>query len=326
MWDKIQNIFRIPELRHRILFTLAMFLVFRVGSFIPIPGVDVGALARTPIFQTGAFGLMNIFAGGALQRMSIFALGIMPYISASIIMQLLTVAIPRLEQLSRQGEEGRRKITQYARFAALPIASVQGVALTVWIQSMEGGAFVSSQGIGFILPAVITMTTGTIFIMWLGEKITEMGIGNGISMIIFAGIVAQIRPAIGNVIKINPNRTANSLYAFAFCHHCGFCYRIRGAHLPGRKKSSYSLCPKDCGKESLRGPEHLSSYTYRRSGSDCYNLCHICPPASQYSGPVYSPSHYSGNCPLAKPWCSALLCIVCPGGDLLYLLLYGSGL
>jgi len=202
MWDKFQNIFRIPELRHRILFTLAMFLVFRVGSFIPIPGVDVGALAHTPIFQTGAFGLMNIFAGGALSRMSIFALGIMPYISASIIMQLLTVAIPRLEQLSRQGEEGRRKITQYARFAALPIAGVQGVALTVWIQSMEGGAFVSTQGIGFILPAVITMTTGTIFIMWLGEKITEMGIGNGISLIIFAGIVAQVRPAAGNIINI----------------------------------------------------------------------------------------------------------------------------
>ncbi|TES87066.1 preprotein translocase subunit SecY [Candidatus Aerophobetes bacterium] len=202
MWDKFQNIFRIPELRHRILFTLAMFLVFRVGSFIPIPGVDVGALARTPIFQTGAFGLMNIFAGGALSRMSIFALGIMPYISASIIMQLLTVAIPRLEQLSRQGEEGRRKITQYARFAALPIAGVQGVALTVWIQSMEGGAFVSTQGIGFILPAVITMITGTIFIMWLGEKITEMGIGNGISLIIFAGIVAQVRPAAGNIINI----------------------------------------------------------------------------------------------------------------------------
>ena len=202
MWDKFQNIFRIPELRHRILFTLAMFLVFRVGSFIPIPGVDVGALAHTPIFQTGAFGLMNIFAGGALSRMSIFALGIMPYISASIIMQLLTVAIPRLEQLSRQGEEGRRKITQYARFAALPIAGVQGVALTVWIQSMEGGAFVSTQGIAFILPAVITMITGTIFIMWLGEKITEMGIGNGISLIIFAGIVAQVRPAAGNIINI----------------------------------------------------------------------------------------------------------------------------
>ena len=202
MWDKFQNIFRIPELRHRILFTLAMFLVFRVGSFIPIPGVDVGALARTPIFQTGAFGLMNIFAGGALQRMSIFALGIMPYISASIIMQLLTVAIPRLEQLGRQGEEGRKKIAQFARFGALPIAAVQGGALSVWIQSMEGGAFVSSQGISFILPAVITMATGTIFIMWLGEKITEMGIGNGISLIIFAGIVAQIRPAAGNIIQI----------------------------------------------------------------------------------------------------------------------------
>ena len=202
MLEKFQNIFRIPELRRRILFTLAMFLVFRLGSFIPVPGVNVEALLRSNIFQTGAFGLMNIFAGGALRRMSIFALGIMPYISASIIMQLLTVAIPRLEELSKQGEEGRQKITQIARYFTLPIATIQGMGLCYWIQSINNGAFVVTQGIGFMLPAVVTLTTGTMFIMWLGEKITERGIGNGISLIIFAGIVAQIRPMTGNVLNI----------------------------------------------------------------------------------------------------------------------------
>jgi len=202
MLGKFQNVFKIPELRRRILFTLAMFLVFRLGSFIPVPGVNVEALLRSNIFQTGAFGLMNIFAGGALRRMSIFALGIMPYISASIIMQLLTVAIPRLEELSKQGEEGRQKITQIARYFTLPIAGIQGMGLCYWIQSINNGAFVVIQGVGFMLPAVVTLTTGTIFIMWLGEKITERGIGNGISLIIFAGIVAQIRPMTGNILNI----------------------------------------------------------------------------------------------------------------------------
>lgn len=202
MLGKFQNIFKIPELRHRILFTLAMFLVFRLGSFIPVPGVNMDALLRSNIFQTGAFGLMNIFAGGALRRMSVFALGIMPYISASIIMQLLTVAIPRLGELSKQGEEGRQKITQIARYFALPIAGIQGMGLCYWIQSINNGAFVVIQGVGFVLPAVVTLTTGTIFIMWLGEKITERGIGNGISLIIFAGIVAQIRPMTGNILNI----------------------------------------------------------------------------------------------------------------------------
>ncbi len=202
MLGKFQNIFKIPELRRRILFTLAMFLVFRLGSFIPVPGVNVDALLQSNIFQTGAFGLMNIFAGGALRRMSIFALGIMPYISASIIMQLLTVAIPRLEELSKQGEEGRQKITQIARYFTLPIAAVQGMGLCYWIQSINNGAFVVTQGVSFLLPAVVTLTTGTLFIMWLGEKITERGIGNGISLIIFAGIVAQIRPMTGNILNI----------------------------------------------------------------------------------------------------------------------------
>jgi len=202
MWENFQNIFKIPEVRRRILFTLAVFVIFRLGCFIPVPGVNMDALARSTIFQMGAFGLMNIFAGGALSRLSVFALGVMPYISASIIMQLLTVAIPRLEQLARQGEEGRQKLSQYARYATLPIATFQGLALVYWIQSVDNGALVITQGISFILPAIITLVTGTILIMWLGEKITERGIGNGISLIIFAGIVAQIRPSMGNVLQI----------------------------------------------------------------------------------------------------------------------------
>ena len=202
MLDKLQSMFKIPELRQRILFTVGIFIIFRLGSFIPIPSVDVGAIARSTLFQTGAFGLMNIFAGGALRRMSVFSLGVMPYISASIILQLLTVAVPQLEELSKQGEEGRRKITQYARFLTLPVASIQGIALCYWIQSINNGAFVTTQGFSFLFPGILTLITGTMLLTWLGEKITERGIGNGISLIIFAGIVAQVRPSIGNVLRL----------------------------------------------------------------------------------------------------------------------------
>ena len=202
MLDRLQSIFKITELRNRIIFTLLMFVVFRLGSFIPIPGVDISALARSTVFQTGAFGLMNIFAGGALARMSIFSLGIMPYISASIIMQLLTIAVPQLEALAKQGEEGRRKITQISRFATIPIAIVQGVALCYWMQSVNNGAFVYIRGLNFLFPAILTLITGTVLLVWIGEKITERGIGNGISLIIFAGIIAGIRPAMGNVLRL----------------------------------------------------------------------------------------------------------------------------
>lgn len=202
MLERFQNIFRIPELRRRILFTLGVFVVFRFGIFVPIPGINADALAQSAIFETGAFGLMNIFGGGALSRMSIFAMGIMPYISTSIIMQLLTVAIPQLERLSKQGEEGRQKITQITRYATLPIGAIQAVTLAYMIQNMENGTFVIIRGPAFIFSAVVTLLAGTIFIMWLGEKITERGIGNGISLIIFAGIVAQIRPAAGSISSL----------------------------------------------------------------------------------------------------------------------------
>jgi len=202
MWGNFQNIFRIPEVRRRILFTLGIFLVYRLGSFIPVPGINMDALSRSTLFQTGTFGLMNIFAGGALRRMSIFSLGVMPYIMASIIFQLLTIAIPRLEELAKQGEEGRQRINQYTRYFALPIAAVQGLGLIYMIESMNEGAFVFTQGLAFIVPGVITLIAGTVFVTWLGEKITERGIGNGISLIIFIGIVAQLPATIGNILRI----------------------------------------------------------------------------------------------------------------------------
>jgi len=202
MWGNFQNIFRIPEVRRRILFTLGIFLVYRLGSFIPVPGINIDALSRSTLFQTGTFGLMNIFAGGALRRMSIFSLGVMPYIMASIIFQLLTIAVPSLEELAKQGEEGRQRINQYTRYFTLPIAAVQGLGLIYMIESMNEGAFVFTQGLAFIVPGVITLIAGTVFVTWLGEKITERGIGNGISLIIFIGIVAQLPTTIGNILRI----------------------------------------------------------------------------------------------------------------------------
>ena len=163
MWENFRNVFRIPEVRKRILFTLGIFLVYRVGAYIPIPGINIEALSQSTLFQTGTFGLMNIFAGGALRRMSIFSLGVMPYIMASIIFQLLTIAIPRLEEIARQGEEGRQKINQWTRYFTIPIAVIQGLGLIYMVQSMNEGAFVFTQGALFIIPGVITLVTGTIF-------------------------------------------------------------------------------------------------------------------------------------------------------------------
>lgn len=190
---------RLPELRKRLLFMAGALAVYRLGCAVPTPGIDSQALAqffdeaRSNIFQ-----LVNLFSGGALERFSIFALGIMPYISASIILQLLTVVIPYLEKLSKEGEAGRRKITQYTRYGTIGLALVQGFFIAMGLESIQapgGGSVVYEPGWSFRLMTVITLTTGTAFIMWLGEQMTERGVGNGISMIIFAGIVASIPSA-----------------------------------------------------------------------------------------------------------------------------------
>ncbi len=194
------NIFKIPELKRRILYTLALLVVYRVGVHVPVPGID--SVVLTEIFDRAKdtiLGIFNMFSGGALENLSVFALGIMPYISASIILQLMTVVIPHLEQLKKEGEQGRKKITQYTRYGTVVLSIIQGFGISIGLERM--GAVIA-PGWGFRLMAVLTLTAGTAFIMWLGEQITERGIGNGISLIIFAGIVARMPTAMGNTFRL----------------------------------------------------------------------------------------------------------------------------
>jgi preprotein translocase subunit SecY len=201
MDNALKNLFAVADLRNRVLFTLALLGVYRVGSRIPTPGVNQEALEIfTQQASSTMFGLYNMFSGGALERVTIFALGVMPYISASIIIQLLTVVWPYLERISKEGELGRRKITQYTRYLTVVLAIVQSFGYAVWLQSsteVAGGLpLVFNPGWGFQLMCVLTLTTGSMFVMWLGEQITERGIGNGMSLLIFAGIVVQLPSAI----------------------------------------------------------------------------------------------------------------------------------
>jgi preprotein translocase subunit SecY len=206
MLGGFQNIPKIPELKKRILFTLMMLAVYRVGCHIPTPGIDGAALAAFFSQRQGTlFGLFDMFSGGALSQMSVMALGIMPYISASIILELLTVVIPYLEKLKKEGEQGRKKIVQYTRYGTVLLSMVQGFGIAIGLEQMSGpgGAMVVPVGgWGFRILAVITLTAGTAFLMWLGEQITERGIGNGISLIIFAGIVARFPVAVANTFRL----------------------------------------------------------------------------------------------------------------------------
>ena len=201
-----QNIGKIPELKRRIIATLALLAVYRVGVHIPTPGIDGRVLAS--IFEQARgtlLGFFDMFAGGGLERLSVFALGIMPYISASIILQLLTVVVPTLERLSKEGEAGRKKITQYTRYGTVVISLIQGFGIAVGLEQMRGSGgelVVYNPGWTFRLMTMITLTGGTAFIMWLGEQITEKGIGNGISLIIFAGIVARMPNAIAGTLSL----------------------------------------------------------------------------------------------------------------------------
>ncbi len=206
MLSGFKNITKIPELQKRILFTFFLLAVYRIGAHVPTPGIDTQALAAFFEQAKGSLlGLFDMFAGGALSRLSVFALGIMPYISASIILQLLTVAVPHLEKLSKEGEAGRRKITQYTRYGTVLLSVIQGFGIAVGLENMAGPSGLSvviTPGWGFRMMTVITLTAGTAFIMWLGEQITERGIGNGISLIIFAGIVCRGPAAVVNTFRL----------------------------------------------------------------------------------------------------------------------------
>ncbi len=204
MLDKLRNIFQVPELRRRILFTLALFVIYRFGEHVPTPGVNVAALRQAFESQRGGlFGLYDLFVGGAFSRAMVFALGIMPYISASIILQLLGAVVPYFEKLRKEGEEGQKRLTQLTRYGTVLIAIVQSYAYSVFLINMgasQGVSVVPDPGIGFTLSTIITQTAGTIFVMWLGEKITEHGIGNGISLIIFVNILGGVPNAVAQSI------------------------------------------------------------------------------------------------------------------------------
>ncbi len=195
----ILNMFRVEELRKRLLFSLIILLVYRIGIHITVPGVDRAVMHEVMQQRQGFLGLFNLFSGGGLEQLSIFALGIMPYVSSSIIFQLLGVVVPAIEQLQKEGEAGRRKINQYTRYGTILLALVQGISIALYLESLEvQNRQVVPDGVkgwGFRLLTVVTLTAGTAFIMWLGEQVTERGIGNGTSLIIFAGIVARIPSA-----------------------------------------------------------------------------------------------------------------------------------
>jgi preprotein translocase subunit SecY len=207
MASVVANIFKIPDLRKRILFTLVILVIYRVGAHVPIPGINVDALASyfTQAQSSGMLDFFDLFSGGAFKRFTIFALGIMPYISSSIIIDLLKVVFPALERLAKEGHEGQKKITQYTRYGTVFLCAAQSFGLTFWMRSMRtsaGGSVVPDDaGIGFVLIAVATITTGTMVLVWLGDIITERGIGNGISLIIMAGIVVRAPNAFASTMK-----------------------------------------------------------------------------------------------------------------------------
>ncbi len=204
MFDKLANIFRIPDLRKRVLFTLALLAVYRLGSHIPTPGINSQLLQQFFDQNRGSFlGFVDLFSGGNLRRLTVFALGIMPYITASIILQLLTVVYEPLAKLQKEGELGRKKITQWTRYLTVILSAMQsfGIAITLQRQTAGGAGFVTNPGVGFVLMTMLTLTTGSAFIMWLGEQITERGIGNGMSLLIFAGIVVGLPRAVIDLIE-----------------------------------------------------------------------------------------------------------------------------
>jgi preprotein translocase subunit SecY len=262
-----QNIFKVPELKRRVLIALGFLAVYRIGVHIPTPGVDGAALAE--FFERNRntiFGIFDMFSGGALENFSVFALGIMPYISASIILQLLTVVFPHLERLSKEGEQGKKKITQYTRYGTIVLSIIQGFGIAIGLENMAGpgGAqVVMNPGWSFRLLTMITLTSGTAFIMWLGEQISERGIGNGMSLIIFSGIVARMPQAIGNTFQMMSTGT--------ICHRHSSCtdgggdrvYQFCGT---GTAQNPRSVRQAGGGPAHVRGAEHAFALENQQFG------------------------------------------------------------
>ncbi len=235
MWEKFSNIFRIPDLRRRIGFTLAMLAIYRLGGHIPTPGINADKLQQYFQQNQGSFlGFVDLFSGSQLRRLTIFALGIMPYITASIILQLLTVVYEPLAKLQKEGELGRKKITQWTRYLTFGLSAVQSFGIAISLQR-GGGDFVVNPGVSFVLMAMLTLTTGSVFIMWLGEQITERGIGNGMSLLIFAGIVSGLPRGVAELYDKVKNDAWGAFTAPAMIlllandDRSGGLHRLRGA-------------------------------------------------------------------------------------------------
>ena len=268
MLAALANVLRIPELRTKVVFTLAMFCVFRAGIHIPVPGVNTAIIEQ--MFNTGnLLGLLDLFSGGALSKFSIFAMSITPYINASIIMQLLTVVVPQFEQWSKEGEEGRKKISQITRYGTVVLGFIQALGMAFGLKHA-----IINPSIGSILLIALTLTAGTVFLMWIGEQITEKGIGNGISLIIFAGIVSRLPDGLFVIYEYLKAGTINILNVVLFVviaiAMIVFCY----CNLTGAPESSGAICEKIGWPENVWWAlhSHSSKGQSSRSHSDHFRF------------------------------------------------------
>ncbi|MEE8233140.1 MAG: preprotein translocase subunit SecY [Gammaproteobacteria bacterium] len=312
---------KLKELRQRLFFLLGALFIFRVCSFIPVPGINPNALAVMFDQQSGTIlDMFNMFSGGALQRLSVIALGIMPYISSSIIMQLLTVMEPRLKQLKKEGEQGRRKITQYTRYGTVFLATFQafGVATLLESQQAAGLAVVMDPGIGFKITTIATLVTGTLFLMWLGEQITERGVGNGISMIIFAGIVAGLPSAVAGTVELARTGELHLLAVFALFSLAivvtGFVVFVER----GQRRITINYAKKQIGRKQYAGQSSHLPLKLNMSG--------VIPPIFA-SSLILFPSTIAGWFGQSEGlrWLQDLSTVMSPGQPI-YVLMYAAGI
>lgn len=307
----VQNIVKIAELRQRIAFTAMMLVVYRMGAHIPTPGINNEQLSQFLTNRGGALmGFLDMFSGGGLSRLTIFALGIMPYISASIILQLLTVVIPSLSKLAKEGDRGRKAIIQYTRVATIGIGLVQALGIAIGLEGMEGGAFVRNPGWGFRLMTMVTITAGTGFLMWLGEQITERGIGNGISLIIFSGIVVRMPTAVVNTYSLYQAGQVNFFFLlFLLVMMIGVVFAI--VYLEsGRRKISVQYAKRVVGRKVYGGQSTHIPLKINTAG--------VIPPIFA-SSIIAFPATIAGF--ITVPWVQAIGRNLAPG-TMFYTLLY----
>jgi preprotein translocase subunit SecY len=311
--SSFQNVFKIPELKSRILFTLALLAVYRIGAHIPTPGINGEELSKFLAEKGGALmGFFDMFSGGALSRVTIFALGIMPYISASIILQLLTVVIPAIGKLAKEGEAGRKKIIRYTRYGTVVISAIQSFGIAAGLEGMAGGAFIQNPGWSFRLLTMITLTSGTAFIMWLGEQITERGIGNGISLIIFAGIIARFPNAVISMVRLLQAGELSILFVIALI---AMMVGVVGAIIyieRGQRKIPVQYAKRVVGRKVYGGQSTHLPLKINTSG--------VIPPIFA-SSIIMFPATVAGF--TAIPWVQAISRQLAPG-TVLYTVLYVS--